>query len=262
MVVYGPYKHRLDIPLNKRVDEAIVNLLRRERKVSFTEVLTEVYTRFQNALTPEQHTIMDILEENADRVKGGKWAIKPFIEKIRRQHEEMIFYLARLGLKAGYKVDIGKDEYGKYFGQKRLDSILPLTSLRMKKATGNQLKRIRSIDVIWHDETNVVSEFEVEHSTSIVDAVVRGSNIKSTKTLRIMVVPEEREDLVHRRFQEPAMQSIMKDMNWKIMTYKALRKLYREYKRKKHINLADFKSHTRNPLSKKQKEQAIQRKLM
>jgi len=257
-----PSKHRLDIPLNKRVDEAIVNLLRRERKVSFTEVLTEVYTRFQNALTPEQHTIMDILEENADRVKGGKWAIKPFVEKIRQQHEEMVFYLAGLGMKAGYQIDIGKDEYGKFFGQKRLDSILPLTPLEMKQATKNQVKRVRSIDVIWHDGKDVVAEFEVEHSTSIVDAVVRGSNIKSTKTFRTMVVPEEREDLVHRRFLEPAMQSIMKDMNWKVMTYKTLRKLYRQYKRKKYISIEDFKSHTREPFSKKQKEQATQQKLM
>lgn len=257
-----PTKHRLDIPLNKRVDEAIVNLLRQERRVSFTEVLTEVYTRFQNALTPEQHTIMDILKENADRIKGGKWAIKPFVEKIKRQHEEMVFYLATLGIKAGYKVDIGKDEYGKFFGEKRLGSELPLTPPEIKQATDDQVKRIGNIDVIWHDGEDVVAEFEVEHSTSIVDAVVRGSNIKSTETFRIMVVPEEREDLVHRRFHEPAMQSMMKDMTWKIMTYKTLRNLYREYKRKKHMSVKEIEGRTRKPFSKEQKEKVIQQKLV
>jgi len=257
-----PSEHRLDIPLNKRVNEAIVNLLRKERKVSFTEVLTEVYTRFQNALTPEQHTIMDILKENAVPTKSGEWEIKPFVEEIEQQHEEMIFYLASLGMKTGYQIDIAKDEYGKFFEQKRLCTIFSLSPLEMKHVTGNQLKRIRSIDVIWHDGENIVAEFEVEHSTSIVDAVVRGSNIKSTKTLRIMVIPEEREDLVHRRFLEPAMQSMMKDMNWKVITYKMLRNLYREYKREKYISIEDFESYTRKPLSKKQKEQAIQQKLM
>lgn len=257
----NPSEHRLDIPLNKRVDEAIVNLLMRERKVSFTEVLTEVYTRFQNALTPEQNTILDILKENAVPIKGGKWEIKPFIEKIKQQHEEMVFYLANLGIKAGFRVDIAKDEYGKPFKEKRLDSILPLTSLELKQTTENQAKRIRSIDVIWHDGKDVVAEFEVEHSTSIVDAIVRGSNIESTETLRIMVIPKEREDLVHRRFREPAMQSMMKNMKWKVMTYGTLKKIFQEYKTKK-LNLINLKSHTREPLSKGQKEKVVQKRLM
>lgn len=119
-----PSEHRLDIPLDKRVDEAIVNLLRRRRKVSFTEVLTEVYTRFQNALTPEEHTIINILKENADPVKGGKWEIKLFIEKIKEKHEVMIYYLAVIGAKAGYKVDVAKDEYSKLFEGKRIESLL------------------------------------------------------------------------------------------------------------------------------------------
>ena len=258
----NPSEHRLDIPLNKRVDEAIVNLLMRERKVSFTEVLTEVYTRFQNALTPEQNTILDILKENAIPIKGGKWEIKPFIEKIKQQHEEMVFYLANLGIKTGFHVDVAKDEYGKPFKEKRLDSILPLTSLELKQTTENQAKRIRSIDVIWHDGENVVAEFEVEHSTSIVDAIVRGSNIKSTDILRVMVIPEEREDLVHRRFQEPAMRSMMKNMAWTVMTYKALKNFFQECRIKKQIRIEDFKLRTREPLSKKQKEQVIQRKIM
>ncbi len=258
----NPSDHRLDIPLNKRVDEAIVNLLMRERRVSFTEVLTEVYTRFQNALTPEQNTILDILKENAVHAKGGKWEIKPFVEKIKQQHEEMVFYLASLGIKAGYQVDIANDEYYKCFEQKVLSSILPFTSLTLKQYTENQVKRIRSIDVLWHDGKDIIAEFEVEHSTSIVDAIVRGSNIKSTGILRVIVVPEEREDLVYRRFQEPAMRSMMENMALKIMTYKTLKNLFQEYKRKNQIKIEDFKSRTREPLSKKQKEQVIQQKLI
>jgi len=257
-----PSEHRLNIPLKKRVDEAIVNLLRKERRVTFTQVLTEVYTRFQNALTPEQHTIKDILEENAEPIAGGKWAIKPFVEKITQEHEEMVYYLADLGVKAGYMVDIARDEYGKVFNGKRLDTLLSLNSLDSKDLSKNQIDRIRNIDVVWHDGKNVWIEFEVEHSTSIVDAIVRGSNVKSDLTMRIMVIPEEREDLVHRRFNEPAMQSMMTFMEWKIMTYKMLRAVYQKYRRRKTLDVEDFIKNTRKPLSKKQKKEATQQKLI
>ncbi len=106
-----PSEHRLDIPLNKRVDEAISNLLMRERKVDFTRVLTEIYTRFQNALTPEEYTIKGILKENAITVSGGKWEIKPFIKEIKEKHEEMVYYISQIGIQLGFEIDIAIDEY-------------------------------------------------------------------------------------------------------------------------------------------------------
>jgi len=143
-----PNEHRLDIPLNKRVDEAIVNLLRKEGKVTFTEVLTEVYTRFQNALTPEEHTIMDILKENATPTKGGKWEIKPFVEKIQEEHEEMIFYLAMIGEKCGFKVDMAQDEYGKSYQGQRLAAQVKFTPVPVAGLSKNQKDRINRIDAI------------------------------------------------------------------------------------------------------------------
>lgn len=126
------------------------------------------------------------------------------MEKIRTYHEEMVFYLATLGIKTGYRIDIAKDEYGKKLNEKSLQSLLSLSPIqKIAQTTENQMSRIRNIDVIWHDGKDVLAEFEVEHSTSIVDTIVRGSNIKSTETFRIMVVPEEREDLVHRGFKNP-----------------------------------------------------------
>jgi len=257
-----PNEHRLDIPLKKRVDEAIVNVLRRKRKVNFTEVLTEVYTRFQNSLTPEGHTILEILKENAIPVADGKWEIRPFIEKIQEKHEEMVYYLAILGCKAGYNIDIAKDEYGKFFNGKRLESLLSLTKLKLFGIKDNQLKRIRSIDVIWHNGKEIIVEFEVEHSTSLVDAVIRGSNITSKDVKRIMVVPKEREDLAHRRFKEPAMQSMMKDMDWNIFTYDTLEKLFLKFKNEKSLDITEVLSTTHKPISNKQKEMKNQTRLM
>lgn len=247
-----PSEHRLDIPLNKRVDEAITNLLMRERKVSFTRVLTEIYTRFQNALTPEEFTIKDILEENAIKVSSGKWEIKPFIREVKEKHEEMVYFLSQIGLKLGFKIDIAKDEYGKFYDGKRLESILDITKVNLDEYKTNQKKRIKSIDVIWHDEVRIKAIFEIEHSTSIVDAIIRGSNIKYDDVVRIIVIPNQREDLVHRRFDEPAMKAIMEDMDWEIITYKRLEKFYTENKKKKEIELNIFLAIKRKPLSKEQ----------
>jgi len=249
-----PSEHRLDIPLNKRVDEAITNLLMRERKVSFTRVLTEIYTRFQNALTPEELTIKDILEENAIKVSSGKWEIKPFIREVKEKHEEMVYFLSQIGLKLGFKIDIAKDEYGKFYDGKRLESILDITKVNLDEFKTNQKKRIKSIDVIWHDEVRIKAIFEIEHSTSIVDAIIRGSNIKYDDVVRIIVIPNQREDLVHRRFDEPAMKAIMEDMDWEIITYKRLEKFYTENKKKKELDMDKFLSLKRKPLSKEQLE--------
>lgn len=256
-----PSEHRLDIPLNKRVDEAIVNLLKKQRKVTFTEVLTEVYTRFQNSLTPEEHTIMDILKENASPTTNGRWEIMPYVEKIQEKHEEMVYYLAKIGEKVGYNVDIARDEYDKTFDGKKLSSQIKLNPISLRGLSENQATRINHIDVIWHDGKDIRAEFEVEHSTSIVDAVVRGSNIKSQNVLRVMVIPEEREDLVHRRFNEPAMQSMMKDMEWNVITYKPLDAFYNQIRGKKEIDIAEFLAKTRKPISKQEKEGKAQRKL-
>jgi len=256
-----PSEHRLDIPLNKRVDEAIVNLLRRERKVTFTDVLTEVYTRFQNALTPEERTIMDLLKENATPARGGKWEIRPFVERIQEKHEEMVYYLAKIGEKAGYKVDIAKDEYEKAYQGQRLASQVKLAPVSLAGLPKNQAARINRIDVIWHDGNEILAEYEVEHSTSIVDAIVRGSNIKSQKTLRVLAIPEEREDLVHRRFDEPGMKAMMKDIEWRVITYPTLQACYNQFKNKKQIDLREFTRRLRNPQSVKEKEGKMQKKL-
>ncbi len=93
---------------------------------------------------------------------------------------------------------------------------------------------------------------EVEHSTSIVDAIIRGSNIKYDDLVRIMVIPNQREDLVYRRFNEPAMKTIMEGWDWEIITYKRLEKYYTENKKMKELDLDKFLALKRKPLSKKE----------
>ncbi|MEX2684672.1 MAG: DNA methyltransferase [Candidatus Sigynarchaeota archaeon] len=71
-----PNKYKIEIPLVKRVDDAIVNLLREKGSATLAEVLTDVYTRFQDALTPEYRAILEILKKRAIR-SGDRWSLKP-----------------------------------------------------------------------------------------------------------------------------------------------------------------------------------------
>jgi hypothetical protein len=77
-----------------------------------------------------------------------------------------------------------------------------------------------------------------------------------------MVIPKEREDLVYRRFREPAMQSLMKDMNWRIIIYETLENFFLQNKNKKKINISNFLFLAREPLSKKQREEVLQQRLI
>ena len=55
-----------------------------------------------------------------------------------------------------------------------------------------KIDRIREIDALWLKNNEVAYEFEVENSTGISDAIIRGSNIPSTDVKRFIVIPEER----------------------------------------------------------------------
>jgi hypothetical protein len=184
------------------------------------------------------------------------------VEKIEEKHEEMVYYTAKIGENLGYQVDIAKDEYEKTFHGNRLASQINLSTLKLKGITENQASRISRIDVIWHDGTEVCAEFEIEHSTSIVDAVVRGSNIKSQNLPRVIVIPDEREDLVSRRFSEPAMQAIMQNAEWSVITYTDLERFYNRMKSAKKMGIGDFISKTRKPLSAKEKREKTQKRLL
>ena len=254
-----PSKHRLDIPLNKRVEEAIVNLLRKQITVTFTEVLTEVYTRFQNSLTPDEQSITEILKENAITYAEGKWKIKSFVGTVSAMHEKICYYLADLGIKSGYDVEIASDEYWKLFNRKRLDQLLKLTPLDIKDAWTKD--RVSKIDVIWHKSSDIFAEFEVEHSTQIVDAIIRGANIKSENVVRVIAVPSEREYLVSRKFKEPGIKTIMKEADWSIVTYKNIESVYNEYESKRKMDSNELLKYLRKPIDKEEDLQRRQKKL-
>lgn len=227
------------VPLADRVETAIVEVLRRKVKISFDDAIQEIFIKFPNALTPETQNIKELLEEYASRTKDGNWMLKPQVKERESEHSEMIYYLALLGKKAGLDVWIGLREQHDAYNKTRLSHLITDKDPTWRFLPTVNLDRIKQIDVIWHDEGRIRYEFEVENTTAITEAIIRGSNIPHNEITRIIVIPEERESLLFRKMKEPAFNEQIKSYNWKFMFYKDIKELYDKCARTKKISLSD-----------------------
>jgi DNA modification methylase len=227
------------IPLNKRVEETTINFLKSRYKASFTEILTELFTRYKNSLTPDSHSVMSILDKIANKTSGKMWTLKPAIDKIIKQHEEMVYYLAKLGEKAGFDIHIAVDEYGKTYDGKPLRELLNIKELKLDLPELN-LNRIKRIDVLWMKNGKIIYEFDVEKSTNITDSIMRGSNIPYKETKRVVIIPKEYESLMNKVFNEPAIKEIVERFEWKIIIFDSLRWFYNKTKGDKTLDLKGF----------------------
>jgi len=213
------------VPLSERVEAVTMNLLNRELKVTFDEVLKEVYLAFTNALTPDTESIKEALMRYAERTKDGKWGLKPDIRLRENQHDIMVEKIAIIGKKAGFRVYADLPAW-----RERIELNLP----------PDNLERIREIDVVWYNENGITHEFEVENTTGITEAVVRGSNILSLKTKRYIVIPEERQEFFYRKISEPMLQEKIDEFGWLFMFYDALISFYNEKEQSKTISVLEF----------------------
>jgi hypothetical protein len=98
------------------------------------------------------------------------------------------------------------------------------------------LDRIKQIDLIWHKNGIIYFEFEVENTTAITEAVVRGSNIPYGSVKRFILIPEERERMLFRKIQEPMLKDNIEKNDWKFIFYRDLERFYDESKKKKGID--------------------------
>lgn len=151
--------------ISERVEDSIIAVLNRRIVVSFDDILEEIFTTFQNSLTPDTQSIKDILEEYAEKT-DGKWQLKKEMRVRQTQHNLIIQMLVDVGKKIGFEV------YAAHLPEYRgMTFDLPLSK--------EKIDRIREIDALWLKNNEVVYEFEVENSTGISDAIIRGSNIPS-----------------------------------------------------------------------------------
>ena len=215
--------------LTDRVEKVVLEVLDRKVKASFDDVLQEVFILFPNALTPDTHEIAPVLEEYAVKTSDGSWMLKRQLQKDQREtiHNLMIYYLARLGKAAGFKVWIGSQE------QKFKVKNTPLSELcdsipvfyRVSQDSVS-LDRIRQIDVLWVKDSRIRYEFEVENTTGISEAIIRGSNIpEEFNPKRFIIIPKERERFLFRKLQEPILAETIKKANWNFIRYADLERV-------------------------------------
>jgi len=244
--------------LSDRVERAILHLLDKRIKVSFDDVLQSIFMQFPNALTPDTQSIMEILEEYA-RKTNGKWMLKAgYTEKERvSEHSKIIYFLANLGKKAGFEVWVGSQEQGSAYKNKPLSELCdPYVTFRNIISP----ERAKQIDVIWHDSGRIKYAFEVENTTGITDAIIRGSNLRpSVKGMdvcikKFIIIPERRSKLLHRKLNEPLIKDSLKKDKWGFIFYNDLEEFFDKNKRRKEIDVGKFDKLSKQPKLNNQKQ--------
>lgn len=220
------------VPLSDRIERVIIDILKRNIKVTYDEVLKEIFVKFANGLTPDSKRILDILKEYAEKAGEGKWRYKAQAKLRESQHSQLIFYLSKLGINSGFKIWIGSKEQGEQFEGIRLKD-LSSKDLDVDNLTSRQISRLKDVDVIWHKEGSVGYLFEVENTTSITSALERGSNIPNNyRCKKIIVLPNERKGFLIRKLNEPMFKDNFEKYSWSIIYYDEIINFYRLYKNK------------------------------
>ncbi len=210
--------------LTDRVEKVVLEVLDKKIKASFDDILQEVFILFPNAMTPDAKDVAAVLEEYAGRTPDGNWTLKPGLQEGNREsiHNLMIYRLARLGKAARFKVWIGLQEQKfKVEGKPLSEMCDEIPYWRHFQDDKETLDRVKQIDVVWLNGDGIVCyEFEVENTTGISEAMIRGSFIPEMSYLRrFIVIPRERERFLFRKLQAPVLVETMKKTKWNFIRY-------------------------------------------
>ena len=210
--------------LTDRVEKVILNVLDKKVKASFDDVLQEVFILFPNALTPDTEDVAAILEEYAIKTSDGSWMLKRQLQQSHREsiHNLMVYHIADLGKKAGYKVWVGLQEQKFSVKGKPLSEMCDcIRTWRHVPENSLMLDKIQQIDVLWLDgDGRITYEFEVENTTGISEAVIRGSFIpEGLRPKRFIIIPKEREKFLFRKLQAPILAETIRKTKWNFIRY-------------------------------------------
>ena len=224
------------IPLNDRVEKIALDVLNRKIKVRFDDILREIFTVFTNSLTPDVRSVGEVLSDLAVHTKDGKWILKPRIKKRLSQHDLIVEMLAKLGELAGYEA------YADISGYR--------TKLSLPSIPPKNVERIQEIDVLWLGSKKIAFEFEVENTTGITEAIVRGSNIPTISTKRYIVIPGERKKEFYRKIAEPMIREKIEKLNWGFILFDELLTFFEHNKKKQILDLKEFSNICQSPCFK------------
>lgn len=224
--------HLKEVPLTERVEQTVYRKLHQKGKVTFTEVWDAVSTVFPNSLTSDSTSIMDALKVYARKVTGGYWLLKPEIQQRLNQHSEILGLLAQIGKKQGYDIWVGKREQHEKdsgFGAtgKLLKEYMTIDKLKVENASNQEV--IENIDLLWVKGNNIKALFEIESTTTMTSALLRGSNV-DMKVDKFMVLPEEREEQFNNKLTSPLFREHFDNEGWKLIYFDSLRAAYTKTK--------------------------------
>lgn len=227
------------VPLHERVEVALLQLLRREVAITFDDALQEIFLTFQNAMTPNPPSVRAVLEEYAEELPNGTWHLKPEVHQDETAHSRMVGYLAEIGRKAGFKTWIGVPEQAATYRGRTL-SELSETDLRIVGLEHDALEALRRVDVLWLDDGEVEYAFEVESTTTISEAIVRGSFYPNPTTRRFFVIPRRREELLHRKVNAPVFRDRVQEYGWRFMFFERLERFFDANETRRRLKPEDF----------------------
>ena len=230
--------HLKSVPLSERVEQTVLRKLQELSKVTFTDMWKAISEEFPNALTADSTSIKEALQSYARQVGHGEWMLKPDYnqDKIRRMHTTMIAILAEVGKANGYEIWIGKREQGDPLAEAfpnregELRQYVARTSL---EGLGNaqNIEDVEYIDVLWLGGELVKAAFEIEATTSMTEALKRGSNIESSVP-KYLVIPQERDDQLIRKLQSPLFGGSFEKDSWQRLYFETLERAYQKEKGK------------------------------
>lgn len=239
----NPSKYHIDkSPLNERVETRIMQTLKQNFKVTMDTILKDMFETYRNAQTPNPPSIRAVLEEYAKKTKDGKWKLKPQVKMRESEHDRIVSILSEIGKKIGCEVYADLQD-------RRYD----LEKVPISKEISEKIKQI---DVLWFNPQVITHEFEVEHTTGITEAIRRGANIPY-EVNRLIVIPEERINMLLKKLTEPWIKEGIDKYGWKFIFYDELKNFYRANKRKKQIKLEDFEKIIRVPKLKVQTQRTL-----
>ena len=224
--------HLNEIPLTERVEQTVYRKLNQMGRVTFTQIWDAVSTEFPNSLTSDSTSILDALKIYARQVSGGNWMLKPEIRQRVNQHSELIVILALIGENQGYDIWIGKREQsdkdnGLVAKGKTLREYMTVNELKVSNARNQEV--IEQIDLLWVEGGKIKALFEVESTTGMTSALMRGSNVDRTVD-KFMVIPEEREPQFRNKMTSPLFKEHFENENWKLIYFDKLRQTYSQEK--------------------------------
>jgi DNA modification methylase len=205
------------IDTKNRIRYYLISMLRREKKMDLNRIITELFPKLINGHKPEKKEILDVLEEVAISKDNRNWQLKSPDEiaiqneldlrdtEIRKvkvpqvtRHNQMIYRLLVLGVRAGFIPYIGKRERETELNE-TLQEFKYFKKLPLKKLTEDQQRIIEQIDCIWFYKDAPIFAFEIEESTPISTGLQRfytllrvESQIGIDRRL-VIVVPKSRQ---------------------------------------------------------------------